>query len=1023
MSRVEPVSTAVRNHCLSHECSRKRSNMLCLSRLFPRADFAGLSLLLVALILPSFARGEGLHDALTVPAGPLASAASPFGAAVLQGPTPLTALDPVDLCIDPSGSLFGVPALYVVDLNAGQTYVHAASDLSLLGTIPNPGGSAPTTGITTNGSSLFWAVSNQLYQTAMDGSSPTALGTLLLPGGGQAAGLCLDGSGDLWVVDNINDQYSRHSPTDGSYLGDTLANPNGSGVFGTGIAYRSDCSLLAVPHGSLIDGQVTNISTISPSSGQLLSTTPVGFLGTFITGVEAIASSPTFTVPTLFVIENASRVLYEIPATDPCPTPAADCHDVFQGGLSFSFEASPQQSFTASPGAVISSTLPVTSSQITVMGVTDPVRDVSCQIAVTHTFVGDLDITLTDPSGGATVHLFDSAGGSADGLSILFDDEGRSFGPPFNSSEAMQPAGGSLGSSALSIFDNVVADGAWTLEVADNFTGEDGILDSWELRFDTATLIPDNDPAGVVASVLVDSETEILDLDVDLAVEHPDIGDLTIELRSPQATTITLHAQSDSGTAGLDARFDDDPLLMGTNDGFGDRVPDGPGVLADFDGEQSNGVWEVTIVDSISGEAGALTRLNLLLCGIPCPTVEALTCDSDCTTGDVTLTWSSPRAFDSLEVLRDGVPIASLVSGDTTFTDVALSKGIYEYAVRANCAPGFSVERCLVYHAPLGTGQHVIFAGELPFGQTDSVSALSNALVANGADPVIIADLAYPCLGSLGYGSVLWVCLGTFPHNFVLSPAEGSVLLNQLQQGMSIYFESADAFAFDPATSFSDYDGVENGTADDGDDNFTGMSGLAFGDLDLSGLAASYAQDQFEVDYTDQLLPTGSTPFEPEDLGGGSAGLIWQDDDEFYGTGVYYETDPLLGRVISQSWEFGGYGGDHNALAASYLSVLPVEQPFIQFIRGDCNASGQADISDAVFLLSTLFPPLGMDPPSIECRKACDSNNSDMVDISDAVTLLSALFLPDMPLPAPYPGCGVDADMDVLPCDTFGGCP
>lgn len=981
-----------------------------------------LGALLAALALPGLAGAVDRHDALTVPELPFAPGAAPFGASVLQGPGPLSALDPVDLCLDNGGALFGVPALYVVDLNAGQTFVHAAADFSLLGTIPSPIGTTATTGITTDGTALYWAVAGDLYQSAMDGSAPTLLGTLALPGGGQAAGLCLDGNGDLWVVDNINDQYSRHSLTDGSYLGDTLTNPNGSGVFGTGIAYRSDCDVFAVPHGPLVAGQVTHVSTLA-TDGQVLSTEPIGFLGTFVTGVEATPASPTFTAPSLYVIENGSRVLYEIAAADPCPMPSPDCHDTFQGGLRFSFDASPELTFGSNPSAAISSTLPPTASLLTVTGVSDPIRDLDCQIDITHTFIGDLDVSLTDPSGGTTVQLFDSAGGAADDLSVVFDDEARAFGAPFNAGESMQPSGGALGRGSLSDFDGLTADGNWTLTATDNFAGEDGTLDSWELRFATATVIPDNDLVGVLANVNVGFETEIRDLDVELTVEHPNLGDLTIQLTSPDATTVTLHAGTDMGVADLVARFDDDPMLGGDNDGFGSRIPDGPGTLADFDGELANGVWELSLVDAVAGGEGVLTGFDLLLCEFPCPEVTGLTCSSDCTTGDVSLTWSNPQAFAGLEVYRDDVLVATLAAGDTGYVDVALPKGIYEYAVRSSCAPGSSISRCLVFHAPLGTEQHVIFAGELSFGLTDSVSALSAALTANGIEHVIIGDLAYPCLGSLGYESVLWACLGTFPHNFVLSGSEGNVLVNQLQQGMSIYFESSDAFAFDPATSFSDYDGVENDTAQDGDDGFTGMNGLVFGDLDLNGISASYSQDQFGSDYTDQLLASGTTISADEDLGGGAAGLIWEDDDELYGTGVYYDTDPILGRVVSVSWEFGGFGGDPIALAASYLGVLPVDQPFTQFVRGDCNVDGLVNIADAVFLLSTLFPTPGEDPPTPECTKACDNNNDALIDISDAVTLFSALFLPNMPLADPFPDCGVDPDMDALSCETFSACP
>jgi hypothetical protein len=73
-----------------------------------------------------------------------------------------------------------------------------------------------------------------------------------------------------------------------------------------------------------------------------------------------------------------------------------------------------------------------------------------------------------------------------------------------------------------------------------------------------------------------------------------------------------------------------------------------------------------------------------------------------------------------------------------------------------------------------------------------------------------------------------------------------------------------------------------------------------------------------------------------------------------------------------------------------------------RFIRGDANADGSADISDAVTVLAWLF--LGGREPG--CLEAADINRSGAVNIADPVYLLNFKFLGGPPPPHPYPECG-----------------
>ena len=78
----------------------------------------------------------------------------------------------------------------------------------------------------------------------------------------------------------------------------------------------------------------------------------------------------------------------------------------------------------------------------------------------------------------------------------------------------------------------------------------------------------------------------------------------------------------------------------------------------------------------------------------------------------------------------------------------------------------------------------------------------------------------------------------------------------------------------------------------------------------------------------------------------------------------------------------------------------------------------------ALVLLGVLFPVV-QPPPTAPCADATDANDDGMVDISDAVSILTALFPggPPLGLPAPFAACGLDPTVDPLDCASFPPCP
>lgn len=85
-----------------------------------------------------------------------------------------------------------------------------------------------------------------------------------------------------------------------------------------------------------------------------------------------------------------------------------------------------------------------------------------------------------------------------------------------------------------------------------------------------------------------------------------------------------------------------------------------------------------------------------------------------------------------------------------------------------------------------------------------------------------------------------------------------------------------------------------------------------------------------------------------------------------------------------------------------------------RFLRGDCNADTNVNLTDAVCMLNSLFEGA----PALDCAAALNTNGDESVDIADPVSLLNYLFGGgDAPV-APFPDC----DSGLLEADAVLGC-
>ncbi len=231
------------------------------------------------------------------------------------------------------------------------------------------------------------------------------------------------------------------------------------------------------------------------------------------------------------------------------------------------------------------------------------VANVFVTVDATHTYRGDLQVSLRSPDGTQQI-VVDQQGGSEDDLRDTF----------------MVPG-----------FAGKAAAGAWTLVVADLAPQDTGVLNSWTielefadgeliedcgngvddtgdgaidcddtqcaddaacsettaLRFESTSdfpmSIPDNDPAGAEDILESTGDGTIAALSVEIEITHPNRGDLTVILEN-ESRVITLFDQEDGDADDLVRTFTADAFI-------GDAIAD---------------LWLLTVIDNTNLDAGTL---------------------------------------------------------------------------------------------------------------------------------------------------------------------------------------------------------------------------------------------------------------------------------------------------------------------------------------------------------------------------------------------------------------------------------
>lgn len=196
--------------------------------------------------------------------------------------------------------------------------------------------------------------------------------------------------------------------------------------------------------------------------------------------------------------------------------------------------------------------------------------------------------------------------------SAVWYDVYRATSAPFTPSVATRVAQGVRGMTYIDV--DAVPSGVEVFYLVRAVDASNGVADgnvvtlsatasagTTEAQGQAPVAIPDGDAGGisVVAHVVGGGVVQSLQVGVD--VSHQAAGDVLLRLTAPDATSVTLHDQTGGLSEDIVSVFDRD------------RIPDGPGTMADFAGAPLGGAWTLFAADDFDGYQGGINAWSIEL--------------------------------------------------------------------------------------------------------------------------------------------------------------------------------------------------------------------------------------------------------------------------------------------------------------------------------------------------------------------------------------------------------------------------
>jgi subtilisin-like proprotein convertase family protein len=247
----------------------------------------------------------------------------------------------------------------------------------------------------------------------------------------------------------------------------------------------------------------------------------------------------------------------------------------------------PEETLTpsTSPALVIPDASPIGVRSTIIVASDLTISSIKVSVDITHTFIGDLKITLNPPLGTAIV-LHDRNGGGTHNLQKTFD----------------------LSSTpGLGALTGKTAKGDWVLFVQDLAAADTGRLNRWSMEIKGTTgavvnvseapgvAIPDNSLTGIERTLVVNDAGNINEVEVSVDITHTFIGDLNVALVSPAGTSVPLHQRAGDSADNIIQTY-----TLATK----------PQLLT-LRGQPMQGTWRLRIADLEAQDVGKLNKWGL----------------------------------------------------------------------------------------------------------------------------------------------------------------------------------------------------------------------------------------------------------------------------------------------------------------------------------------------------------------------------------------------------------------------------
>jgi uncharacterized repeat protein (TIGR01451 family) len=343
-----------------------------------------------------------------------------------------------------------------------------------------------------------------------------------------------------------------------------------------------------------------------------------------------------------------------------------------------------------------------TTSTITVSGVGAFLHDVDVVTSITHTFAGDLDITVTSPAGTQVTLTTDNGAGNDNVFNgTTWDDDGGDTNAPgpvtdnlFANLVVETPL---VAEEALGHFRGEDPNGTWTIAIFDDAGADIGSLASWSLdlvtfvaapietttTFTSAdTPLPINDMVTTTSTITASGlDPYLCRVEMTTAITHTFAGDLDITLTSPGVTAATVTTDNGAGNDNVfngtlwdDAAGATNPPGAVSDNLFANLVVETPlcveEALGAFVGEDANGAWSLAVFDDAGADTGSLASwsLDLTTCACVIPdadlaVVKAGAVDGTTVTYTITVTNGGPGDATGV-VVTDPLPACMVYQSD-----------------------------------------------------------------------------------------------------------------------------------------------------------------------------------------------------------------------------------------------------------------------------------------------------------------------------------------------------------------------